>query len=63
MALTEKQQEKVQVCETNWIRRIAGCVERMGNEKLAKRSDPRKWKEKGSEEDRECDGRVVLREI
>ena len=29
MALTEKQQEKVQVCETNWIRRIAGCVERM----------------------------------
>ena len=47
MALTEKQQEKVQVCETNWIRRIAGCVERMGNEKLAKRSDAQKVEGQG----------------
>ena len=74
LALTEKQQEKVQVCENNWIRRIvevtradkrridvlrvvvgvkesfkkklvrtrlkwAGQVERMGDEKLAKRAE------------------------
>ena len=24
MAMTEKQQEKLQVCENNWVRRIAG---------------------------------------
>ena len=24
MAVTEKQQEKLQVCENNWVRRIAG---------------------------------------
>ena len=35
MALTEKQQVKVQVCENNWIRRIVGV----------KRADKRKMDE------------------
>ena len=97
MELSEKQQENAQVCENNWIRRIAGVKradkrrrdelrvevggkenvktklvkgrlkwaghdERMGDEKLAG-SPCRKWRGKGGEEDRECDGRTVLREI
>ena len=92
-ALTERQQ-KVQVCENNWIRRIvavnrvdkgridelteevgvkesfkkklvrsrlkwAGHVERMGDEKLAKRADAQKVERKEGKEDRECDGRTV----
>ena len=38
-----------------------GHVETMGNEKLAKE---RNWKEKGGEEDQECDGRMgeILKE-
>ena len=38
-------------------------MERMGAEKLAKRSDAQKVDGKRGEEDRECDGRSALREI
>ena len=38
-------------------------VKRMRDNKLAKGKMPRKWKAKGGEEDRECDGRIALREI
>ena len=41
----------------------AGHVERMGDDKLTKRADARKVEGKGSEEDRECDGRTALRDI
>ena len=83
MALAEKQQAKMQVCEHNWMRRIVGVkkadkrrkdelrvktnllklvrhVEKMGDEKLAKKYMLRKWREKGDEEDRERDGRPAL---
>ena len=38
-------------------------MERMGDDKLTKRSDAQKVEGKGSEEDRECDGMTTLREI
>ena len=42
----------------------AGHVERIGDkQKLTKRADAEKVKGKGSEEDRECDGKTALREI
>ena len=37
---------------------MAGHVKRMGDEKLAKRSDAQKGEGKGGEEDQECDGRM-----
>ncbi len=40
---------------------MSGNVERMGFEKLAKKSDAQR--EKGSEEYRECDGRTALRKV
>ena len=97
MALTDKQQENVQVCENNWIRimgekkadtrrmgklrvevgvkesfqkklvsnmvKSAGYEERKGGENWQREQMPRKWKEKGGEEDQECDERIALREI
>ena len=33
MAMTEKQQEKLQVCKNNWVRRIAG-VKRVDNRRM-----------------------------
>ena len=37
-------------------------MERMGYEKLIQRElMPRKWREKGGEEDRECEGKTALR--
>ena len=33
MAMTEQQQEKLQVCENNWVRRIAG-VTRIDNRRM-----------------------------
>ena len=70
MALTEKQQEKVHVCENNWMRRIVG-VKRVGKRRLdelrvevgVKDQMPRKWRENGSEEAQESDGRTSLREV
>ena len=34
-----------------------------GRLKIRRKQMPRKWKGKGGEEDRECDGRTALREI
>ena len=41
----------------------AGHVERTGDENWQREQMPRKWREKGGDEDRECDGRTALREI
>ena len=41
----------------------AGHVERMGDDKLAKRTDFQKVEGKGGEVDRECDGRTALIEV
>ena len=38
-------------------------MERMGDEKLAKRPDAQKVEGKGGDDDRECDGWTVLREF
>ena len=34
-----------------------------GRRKTSRDQMPRKWREKGGEEDQECDGRTALREI
>ena len=49
MALTERQEVKVQVCETNRVRRIVGikrAMERIGGETLAKKADAQKMEGK-----------------
>ena len=79
MALREKQQEKVQVGNNNWIRRIVG-VKRADKRRMDKlrvevgwkewemknwqrEQMLRKWRGNGGEEDRNCDGRTALRRI
>ena len=47
-----------------WTRLIwAGHVERIGDEKFAKRGDAQNVEGKGGVEEGECDGRTALREI
>ena len=59
VGLEESSIKKLMRCRLKW----AIYFERMGDGKLAKRLDAQKEEGKGGEEDQECDGRTVLREI
>ena len=47
-----KESSKNKLVRSTWV----GHVEKMGDEKLAKKQMPRKWKGNGGEEDQNCDG-------
>ncbi len=43
--------------------RWAGLVEKMGEERMAKRADARRLEGKGGEEELDCDGKTMEKEI